>query len=900
MIYFGKIFIAVPTTNKFPAAAPRQIRELAEICRRQPLAEKWLLCPSRRIGQQWLDHVARAGQPVVNVHLHTRVTLALQLAGARLGDRRLLSPLARVILAGQLLRQLGAGYLGSLRPSLALAERLAATLHDLRLAGVDPDALAAGRFEAPAKGRELVQLLRAFRQMLADHNLVDEADLYRLAGAELPAGVTLLVPADLDLGPLKKLPHTLLPVDEPPAPEFTDTFSAVGETNEIREALRRCLANGWPLDEVEILHTDSAAYLPRLVEVTETLGIPATFAEGVPVSFTRPGRALAAFLAWIRDDYPQTALLAMVRDGLLREINGAAAGALRPVPIGFGRDRYLAQLDHQIAALGRQADRAATDEAGDPRPDRVERLRRRQATLANLREPLAKLLACAARAPLDAAREFLTNHVRCVGELDNYAREVLEARIAELSEWLTTHELDEREWLLSLLAETRVRGEGPRPGHLYVARWEAGGQTGRGHTFILGLDAGRFPPQSRQDPVLLDSERAALAAELPTAESRRQESQMAFDRLRARLRGTVTVSFTSRTLTDDTEQAAGLTLPKAAVATTAPATGTAALTDAEWWLWRLCAAEPVVEPSRLAGECFPWLQRGLHAAAKRAGKAFTEFDGHVPEAGNADEVFSAHRLEMAGACPLRYFFRYALRIEPPEELELDADRWLPPLEFGLLLHDVFCRHLRDGVPLEAALRENIAKWQEAFPPPSAGVLRRDCRRMERALRIFAAEPRAGTPIDFEKEVPAQAIGLPDGTVLRVRGRIDRVDETPGGLELWDYKTGSTSWYDKKPPFNGGRILQHALYMAIAEKFYGRPVTRFAYYFPTEKGRGETVAFTPGELVEAPGLLARLRQLIATGQFHATTEADDCHYCDYRGICRDFDAVTEASQRKQSA
>lgn len=752
--------------------------------------------------------------------------------------------------------------------------------------------------------------------------LVDDAELFQLAcRSDLPVA-TILVPADLDLGPLKKIPHIVLPVDEasqsgatilvaqPPnqdkleACPTWDAFSAVGETNEVREVLRRCLANGWPLDEVEILHTDSTAYLPRIFEVTETLGLPATFAEGVPVLFTRPGRALAAFLAWIRDDYPQTALLAMVRDGLLRELPAALAGALRPIPIGFGRDRYLAQLDLHIGALESRArscvpaEHEATDEAGDPRPDRVELLRRRQKQLQEARAPLQKLLDCARREPLAAAQEFLEKHARSVNELDNFARDVLLQRIAELSAWLPGHELDEREWLLSLLAETRVRGEGPRPGHLHVARWDAGGHSGRTHTFILGLDAGRFPPQSRQDPVLLDSERSALSPALPTAESRQAEMKLQFERLRARLRGTVTVSFTRRTLTDDAEQAAGIQLPTVPVATTAPATAEAALSDAEWWLWRLCAAGPVAEPERLVGECYPWLQRGLRAAAQRASAAFTEFDGYVPDAGNTEEVFSARRLETLGTCPLQYFFRYALRIEPPDELELDPERWLPPVEFGNLLHDVFCRHLRDGVALEAALEQNIAKWKEAFPPPSEGVFRRDCRRMQRAIRIFAAEPRAGTPKHFEAEIPPQPVVLPDGAVLQVRGRIDRVDETPGGLELWDYKTGGTYRFDNKDPFNEGRVLQHALYIAIAEKFYGKPVTRFAYFFPTEKGRGETIDFTPAELADAPQVLGRLRQLIARGAFCATTDDDDCGICRYRAICRDVETVTAQSKLKR--
>ena len=58
-------------------------------------------------------------------------------------------------------------------------------------------------------------------------------------------------------------------------------------------------------------------------------------------------------------------------------------------------------------------------------------------------------------------------------------------------------------------------------------------------------------------------------------------------------------------------------------------------------------------------------------------------------------VLSARRLETVGCCPLRYFFRYVLDISPPEELMVDLTRWLDPVEFGNLLHEVFYRFMSE-------------------------------------------------------------------------------------------------------------------------------------------------------------------------------------------------------------
>ena len=40
---------------------------------------------------------------------------------------------------------------------------------------------------------------------------------------------------------------------------------------------------------------------------------------------------------------------------------------------------------------------------------------------------------------------------------------------------------------------------------------------------------------------------------------------------------------------------------------------------------------------------------------------------------------SASQLETMGQCPLKYFFRYVLKIGVPDELALDPDVWLDPL-----------------------------------------------------------------------------------------------------------------------------------------------------------------------------------------------------------------------------
>ena len=105
-------------------------------------------------------------------------------------------------------------------------------------------------------------------------------------------------------------------------------FRAVGEVNEIRSVLRRCLANGFPLDTVEIVHADAATYPPLIQEVVSVLEgvddqnilnnqLPVTFSEGLPIRESKPARALTAWLTWREEYHPQWRLVRMIRDGLL-------------------------------------------------------------------------------------------------------------------------------------------------------------------------------------------------------------------------------------------------------------------------------------------------------------------------------------------------------------------------------------------------------------------------------------------------------------------------------------------------------------------------------------------------------------------------------------------------------
>ncbi|MHC4252031.1 MAG: PD-(D/E)XK nuclease family protein, partial [Planctomycetota bacterium] len=674
----------------------RLAHALAEVCREHPLDEKWLVAPTLRIGHQWVEAAARSVRPVVNVNVTTLRRLTLDLAGPEIASRggRLTSDLECEALVDATCRSLVRedGYLLSGDPDPGLTRALAAAVRELRLAGLSPGDLVANRFEVPEKGHELAAIFAAYVEALTQHGLVDYADVCRMAAERvatgpgvLAAGLLVLVPADVEVRPaeqalLDAIPARMrveLPVDqpanEPGEGEMTDAallrwidspadapeprgdgtarvFRAEGEVNEVREVLRRCLAKGIALDEVELLYTDQETYVPLVYETFARIGrtdagglggLPVTFAEGLPVRYTRPGRALSAWVSWVQDGHAQSTLVRMLRAGLLDassmedgEIDRhKLASHFRSVPVGAGAERYLPKLDETIAAAeraSRRRPRSLADEPEDEEARRRESARDRIWALRAVRDLVAGLrdLTPDLRAPdadvLRAGKEFLERFAGADGELDNYGRKKLVEEIDEIlaivDRGLEGSGAGSWEWLASLPQETRVGGSGPRPGCLHVAPVLGGGHSGRPHTFIVGLDDARFPGAGLQDPILLDGERERFAGgKLPTAAGRLAERMADFSRTLARLRGRVTLSYSCRSLVDDREAFASPALVSAyrilsgepggdqsglekwvgRPVSFAPDGEGLSLDEAEWWLWRGCAGERVEDPGAL-------------------------------------------------------------------------------------------------------------------------------------------------------------------------------------------------------------------------------------------------------------------------------------------------------------
>ncbi len=472
-------------------------------------------------------------------------------------------------------------------------------------------------------------------------------------------------------------------------------------------------------------------------------------------------------------------------------------------------------------------------------------------------------------------------------ELDAAARTALETLFREIAELpaAPVRLEDALERLRDAVRSLAVLADRPRPGRMHVSSFATGGYSGRGHTFLAGLDATRHPGRDLEDPVLLDDERrrinAALERPLLAIERERpREQARALQGCVARLRGRLTASYSKfdiRNLSQAGEPAPSpffLELYRAKTGRSADyramladlpeACGfvpsvASAIDESEWWLARLREAAPAPGAAApLVRSRHPWLEDGRAALVARSSDEFTPWDGRLrapaPELDprRTGRPISASRIQTLAQCPFSYFVKTVLRVAPPDDLERDPTRWLEPRDEGSLLHEVFRIFLerltergekpdfeRHADAILSIAGERIEAWRDRVPPSSQVAFEAQREAILQACRTFlAAEAehcREVTPRWFEvgfgmRDVAEGAvasaepveIALPGGARVLLRGSIDRVDEAEAGaFQVWDYKTGSAAGIQEGRGLHGLRQAQPALYAMAFETLLRR-------------------------------------------------------------------------------
>lgn len=782
---------------------------LSDFSRDHAVDEKIFVVPSFQTGRQIGQALAASGGAWLNLRFLTFTALALEAAGPAARERaRGLLPaeelldLVEAVLAG-LKRDGQLEYFGADIPVRSLAAIVGHSLDDLRMTGLTSAALDPASFVVEKKGAELKLILGTYEQALAASGGWDPAGLFRVAVEALAlrpavpgerrawylaleaqrltvlerglltaaAGDRLvLVPRDgvQGLEPVRaelRLPLAVRPVSKGPAsdmerlgwlfepgvapPPFRDgtvmMFRAAGVANECREVLRRIFEERTPFDRIEVIVPRGTMHGMTFYMLGRKENLPLTFADGIPLNMTSPGRALLSLLDWIGGGFQASLLADLLESGDLRAGRDGgsdglpghrAARLLLRAGIGWGRERYMPCLEALECDLRKRLEDGAGGRGEDDGDGAAMKLAIEETS--ELRSAVGRIMDVVPEAGGDGTLDFRKLCVsleRLLAEAGRrcpagpFDEEGLEAAISMLRRLRSSGAgdppmlgaIEAADRIRAAASDTAVGRSSPRPGHLHVSSYVSGGWSGRSLTFVAGLDEARFPGHERQDPLLLDDERRGISPGLATSADSLRAGLFRLAGTLAALRGRIVLSYPyfdvmeerqvapsplllqtlrlmeGRTDLDYSALDAWFGRNAGAEAAYVPGSEGKVFDETDWWLARLGRRKRAADASGILKRTFPSLAEGIKAAAGRSGPEVGVYDGFIGAAARKYDprvdrglVFSPTRLEKLADCPYAYFLRYLLRIEPPDRLEFDPAVWLDPRHLGTLLHNVFC------------------------------------------------------------------------------------------------------------------------------------------------------------------------------------------------------------------
>jgi len=124
----------------------------------------------------------------------------------------------------------------------------------------------------------------------------------------------------------------------------------------------------------------------------------------------------------------------------------------------------------------------------------------------------------------------------------------------------------------------------------------------------------------------------------------------------------------------------------------------------------------------------------------------------------------------------------------------------------------------------------------------------------------------------------QGFTLKFGEVV-IKGRIDRIDEVPGGVAIIDYKTGSPKTLKTLEKGDKEQLL---LYQIAARDILGYKPSKLVYHYLTDNSEVEFLGSDDDLLILQEDMQNRVRQIKAS-TFNPTP-GFHCQFCDFADIC----------------
>lgn len=231
---------------------------------------------------------------------------------------------------------------------------------------------------------------------------------------------------------------------------------------------------------------------------------------------------------------------------------------------------------------------------------------------------------------------------------------------------------------------------------------------------------------------------------------------------------------------------------------------------------------------------------------------------------------SASAVDTYESCPLKF------RLGRIDGIPQTAKK--PELVFGNIIHAVLQRF---HAPDKELSRDRILRLlEEEWKKGEFDYVVREEKFKEQGINILTRyqDIISIDPPDVLKTEEKFAFDI--GPTITIRGAIDRIDNTPDGISILDYKTSKT-------PTSAKSNLQLAVYSMYLEqlddkKIGGLPLSASLYFLREEEKPLRSHSFTTDQIGKTKEKIIEVAAGIRRKEFHAKT-GKHCDWCDYKSL-----------------
>jgi ATP-dependent helicase/DNAse subunit B len=896
-----------------------------------PLSPLTFVVPTRLLGLYLQRKLARE---LTNGHTNLRFsTLEDLLPPARLAPRLGLELLCGEIAKSEIPAD---SYFAPVCETRGFRSALLETFKDLEQAGQTPEAFRKAAARSP-KLSELAATYVAYRQWLTAHDFVTQSDQY-LNSKPSVSNSTVLLYGFYDLTIVQRQfvthlsPATIFfpwtgpnpyaeplldwfksqgyeSVAPPPAksPSPATILSCPGETSEVQEAVREALVfvgkEGRTFNDVAILCRSREQYDAVLRDTLTNLGIKAYFRGGRPLAEQSDARLLLLLLETIRSDFSRATVMELA--GHLTPSSHWDALSVQLGIVG-GQEQWLTRLEAV----------ATESPVSRHNPDDTRRREWRQRVAQQSLAFMKQLIALLGGLPDEAAwGEYGAKLVRAFRTLGGKSGAVIGCveQLTELEVFQPRVPFDTfAEYCQKSLESAMEQSEKFQDGGIFIGDVMSARGLSWPLVIVPGLVEKRFPRVIREDPLLLDDERARISAELPRKLSGYDEERLLFSLAVAAASDKLVLSYPRLEPATFRPRLASFLLLEHAGASSFAALEKQArviplspvraidepLTEREF---DLAALDSLADQPSYLRQVSPLLADGvINVHTRWHERHLTPYDGLLgnPEAlkllrdrfGLEKLIISTTSLEDFFGCPFYYFQKHVLGIVPWEEPE--ATLSINALDLGSLYHSILEDYYKSQARDIVAVAEKYFREFEGCGVtgyPTVWEIKKQVIVEELASFIERDRTSAAgwQPAKFEQEFKEIAVAPP----IRLRGKIDRIDfrDDDSRARVLDYKTGKQPRTVRDDSLAGGEALQLPLYILAAQQLLPKTTVESAsYLYFTLRGGYRTVTFTCSALdrrrAELTGLLNTAASQIRNGVFAQYATVEGCRRCEFRPIC----------------